>query len=95
MIMRRLYCCLVWLHPAAFRQRFGEEMIWIFDEAAGTWGAVTLLADTGISLIRQWLTPSGLWKGLAAVIIGILPVVIAFGTFIPWESVWRALRSAF
>jgi hypothetical protein len=95
MSMRGVYCGLVWLHPAAFRRRFGEEMLWIFDEAAGTCGAASLVVDAGRSLIRQWLMPSGLWKGLAALIVGILPVVIAFGTFIPWESVWRALRSAF
>lgn len=95
MIMRGLYCRLVWLHPAAFRQRFGEEMIWIFDEAVGRWGAASLVIDAGMSLVRHWLVPSGLWKGLAAVIVGIFPVVIAFGTFIPWETVWRALLSAF
>jgi hypothetical protein len=93
--MRGVYRCLVWLHPAAFRQRFGEEMLWIFDEAADTCGATSLIVDAGRSLIRQWLAPSGLCKGFAAVTIGILPVVIAFGTFIPWETVWRALRSAF
>jgi hypothetical protein len=95
MIMRGLYRCLLCLHPAAFRRRFAEEMLWIFDEAAGTWGAMSLLADAGISLIRQWLMWSELWKGVAAVIGGIVPMAIAFGSFIPWESVWRALRSAF
>jgi hypothetical protein len=95
MIMRGMYRCLVWLHPAAFRQLYAEEMLWIFDEATDTWGPVSLLADAGISLIRQWLMRSELWIGAAAFIGGILPLVIAFGSFIPWESVWRALRSAF
>jgi hypothetical protein len=95
MMLRAIYRCLVWLHPAAFRQQFGEEMIWIFDEAAGTWGAASLVVDAGMSLVRRWLMSSGLWKVLAAAIVGGLPVIIAFGTFIPWESVWRALRSAF
>jgi hypothetical protein len=94
MMMRGVYRCLVWLHPAWFRQRFAEEMIWIFDESAGKWGAAALVVDRGISLLRQWVTPSGLWKGLAAVIVGIVPVVIAFGTLIPWDSVWCAWRSA-
>jgi len=92
--MRGLYRCLVWLHPPVFRQRFAGEMLWIFDEAAGTWGAVSLLADAGISLLRQWLMRSELWKGAVAFMCGILPLVIAFGSFIPWESVCRALRSA-
>jgi ABC-type transporter Mla maintaining outer membrane lipid asymmetry permease subunit MlaE len=95
MIVRGVYRCLVWLHPSAFRQRFGEEMVWIFDEAAGTWSAASLVVDAGMSLVRQRLTPSELGKALAAVIVGGLPVIIAFGTFIPWASVWRVLRSAF
>jgi hypothetical protein len=95
MIMRGLYRCLVWLHPPAFRQHFAEEMLWIFDEASATTGAVSLVADAGISLVRQWLMRSELWKGVAAVIGGIVPMVIAFGSFIPWEGVWRALRSVF
>ena len=33
-MVRNLYRCLVWLHPSAFRLRFEEEMLWIFDEAA-------------------------------------------------------------
>jgi hypothetical protein len=37
-MVRGLYRCLVWLHPAPFRLQFAEEMVWIFDEAAGKWG---------------------------------------------------------
>jgi hypothetical protein len=43
MITRWLYRCLVRLHPAVFRLRFEEEMLWIFDEA--------LLGDGSISLL--------------------------------------------
>jgi hypothetical protein len=31
-VTRSLYRHLVWLHPPAFRQKFAEEMLWIFDE---------------------------------------------------------------
>ena len=34
-MLRSLYRRLLCLHPPAFRQRFAEEMLWIFDEAAG------------------------------------------------------------
>jgi hypothetical protein len=95
MTMRASYRCLIWLHPPAFRRQFAEEMIWIFDEAAGTCGAASLLADASVSLLRQWLLRSELWRGVAAVAGGMVSLVVAFGSFIPWDSVWRALRSAF
>ncbi len=48
--MRFLYAFLLRLHPRRFRERFGEEMMAIFDEA----GSVRLLGDGLCSLIRQW-----------------------------------------
>lgn len=50
---RVAYRCLVRLHPCAFREQFGDEMTWIFEEAAETHGALRLLADGVISLLRQ------------------------------------------
>jgi hypothetical protein len=88
MIVRSLYRFLVRLYPAAFRLQFEEEMFWIFDQAAGTWGAASLLLDAGISLSRQWLLRSGLWKWAAAGIAGIVPLILAFGSFLPWDRPW-------
>jgi Ca2+-binding EF-hand superfamily protein len=48
---RRLYILLLQLHPPAFRQRFGDEMLGIFDEAPEK---TLLLADGLVSLFRQW-----------------------------------------
>jgi hypothetical protein len=39
---RRLYILLLRLHPRAFRQRFGDEMLGIFDQSAQK---SSLLAD--------------------------------------------------
>jgi Ca2+-binding EF-hand superfamily protein len=48
---RRLYILLIRLHPTPFRQRFGEEMVGIFDQSAQKgW----LLADGFVSFFRQW-----------------------------------------
>jgi hypothetical protein len=85
MMIRGLYRCLVWLHPPAFRLRFEEEMVWVFDQAVGTWGAAALVADAIISLSRQWLLRSGLWKWAAAGLAGIVLLIIAFGSFLPWD----------
>ena len=85
MMVRGLYRCLIRLHPAAFRLQFQEEMFWIFDQAVGTWGAASLVADAITSLSRQWLLRSGLWKWVAAGIAGIVPLIIAFGSFLPWD----------
>ena len=87
-MVRGLYRCLVRLHPVAVRVRFEEEMLWIFDEAEGTWGAASLIADASISLTRRWLTRLELWKWVAAGIAGIVPLIIAFGSFIPWDRAW-------
>jgi D-alanyl-D-alanine carboxypeptidase len=44
---------VVRLHPEMFREQFGEEMMWIFEEGTETHGALRLLGDGMISLLRQ------------------------------------------
>ena len=84
-MLRDLYRCLVRLHPAAFRMRFKDEMLWVFDEAEATFGAASLVGDACVSLIRQWLKNQDLWRWVAASFAGILLLVIAFGSFLPWD----------
>ena len=84
-MVRGLYRCLIWLHPAAFRLRFEEVMLWIFDEAANAWGTASLFSDASVSLVRQWLLRSGLWRWVVAGIAGIIPLILAFGSFLPWD----------
>jgi len=83
--MRLLYALLISLHPPSFRKRFAPEMLWIFDEAAISWGAGSLLRDAMLSLLRQWLIRSELWKWCVAAIVGFIPLIIAFGSFLPWD----------
>jgi hypothetical protein len=54
MPLRSAYHLLLRLHPARFRDRYGEEMLWIYDETAGT-GRARLFADGIVSLLRQRL----------------------------------------
>ena len=42
---RLLYRLLLRMHPAAFRHRFGEEMLWIFDLASSRGQMAYLLLD--------------------------------------------------
>jgi hypothetical protein len=65
-MIRALYACLLRLHPPAFRRQFASEMLWIFDEARASEGALILLLDLLISAVRQWLIRSGLWKVILA-----------------------------
>jgi CubicO group peptidase (beta-lactamase class C family) len=66
---RSLYRLLLNLHPPAFRQRFAEEMLWIFDEAAATQGVPRLFADAFVSLLRQWVVRPESWHApLAAAV---------------------------
>jgi hypothetical protein len=60
-VTRSLYRYLVWLHPPAFRRQFAEEILWIFDETAEE-GVFPLFADCLMSLLRQWLVRSDVWK---------------------------------
>jgi hypothetical protein len=80
--MRFFYALLIRLHPSAFRKRFEQEMLWIFEEAAKSWGAGSLLRDAVLSLLRQWLIRSELWKWLVAGIAGVVPLMIALGSFL-------------
>jgi hypothetical protein len=79
---RTLYRWLICLHPAAYRQRFEPELLWIFDESREVSGEAPLLYDAAISLLRQWLLRSGIWKWVLAGVAGTLPVVIGFGSFL-------------
>jgi len=78
---RTLYRWLICLHPPGFRLQFASELLWIFDESRDESGAVLLLCDAVISLLRQWLLRSGMWKWAVGAIAGALPVVIGFGSF--------------
>jgi len=66
--MRSLYHALIELHPARFRDRFGDEMLCVFDEA-GRDRAPRLFADAVLSLLRQWLLRSNLWKMASGAVI--------------------------
>ncbi len=52
-MLRWLYIRLIWLHPAPFRRRFGDQMLDIFDGAARR-VQLRYLADAVASLGRQW-----------------------------------------
>jgi D-alanyl-D-alanine carboxypeptidase len=54
-VYRVAYRCLVRLHPRVFREQFGLEMMWIFEQAAETHGALRLFGDGVVSLLRQWI----------------------------------------
>ncbi len=81
-MIRVFYALLIRLHPLAFRERFAQEMLSIFDEAENVWGDGLLLRDAIVSLLRQWLIRSDLWKWLVAGLAGVVPLLIAFGSFL-------------
>lgn len=51
--MRGLYKLILRAHPKAFRERFGAEMLCIFDDDVRREGAFRLMIDGIISLLRQ------------------------------------------
>jgi Ca2+-binding EF-hand superfamily protein len=50
-MMRRVFILLLHMHPRAFKQRFGDEMLGIFDQSAEK---RSLMVDGILSLLRQW-----------------------------------------
>src|SRR5947199_4942606 len=81
-MLRALYRCLLLLHPPAFRRRFGAEMLSIFDDAAESDGAGSLLLDGFFSVARQWVLRTGAWK-VAAAVAGACVQVLAGGLIWP------------
>ena len=53
-MLRWLYIQLIWLHPAPFRWRFGDDMLDDFDRAPNR-AKLRYLVDAPVSLARQWL----------------------------------------
>jgi hypothetical protein len=76
-VTRTLYQGLVRLHPLAFREEFGAEMQWIFDETSAN-GVIALFADALASLLRQWIVRYGMWKIAAGFVGGILHMWLVF-----------------
>ncbi|MGP0018910.1 MAG: S41 family peptidase [Candidatus Sulfotelmatobacter sp.] len=65
-MFRSLYRCVLRLHPPAFRQRFADEMLSIFDQGAGKPAAAKLLIDGVLSLVRQWTLRPEFWRDLSS-----------------------------
>ena len=66
-MLRHLYRCALRLHPSAFRMRFGEEMLSIFDSTMRRWPRFLLLMDSILSLTRQWTLRQEFWNELPTV----------------------------
>lgn len=63
-MLRHLYRCALRQHPSAFRMRFGEEMLAIFDSTKGRLPRFLLLMDSILSLTRQWTLRPEFWNEL-------------------------------
>ncbi len=53
-MLSHVYRCVVRLHPATFRRRFGDEMLSIFDQQKRTSARLGVMLDGLVSLVRQW-----------------------------------------
>ena len=48
-----VYRLILRIHPASFVARFGDEMLWIFEEECKRGAATRLIFDGFLSLLRQ------------------------------------------
>jgi hypothetical protein len=89
-MLRFFYRWLLRFHPARFRERFGEEMLSIFDHIEARPAAAKLVAEAFTSLVRQWTMRSEYWKEKAAVSVpaaaGGSPVFFTLESFEPRKS---------
>jgi hypothetical protein len=99
-MLRRIYRCAVRLHPSSFRRRFGDEMLYIFDQQKETRAALGVMLDCLLSLLRQWaLRPHIGVKSPAAPLqspaMNPIPLFETFDTFPPRTSaiIYGALLS--
>jgi hypothetical protein len=69
-MFRHLYRFVILAHPASFRQRFGDEMLSIFDQSEGKFSRVGLLVDGVVSLLRQWALRPDFQQETAVSLIG-------------------------
>jgi hypothetical protein len=89
-VLRRLYGWIIRLHPQRFRDRFGQEMLSIFDDSGEDVSPARLVADGGFSVVRQWLLRSG--SGIAETAEAVpwstdgSPVFYVFGDYRPRTS---------
>ena len=61
-MLRSLYSCLLRLHPSAFRDRFGDEMLSIFDQTGRRTAQLSLVLEAALSLTRQWALRREFWR---------------------------------
>ncbi len=89
-MLRWLYIQLIWLHPAPFRWRFGDQMLDIF-EGSGRRARLRYLADAVASLGRQWLLRPEFRRPEAAADAQLTPVGVplfqTFETYTPHPAV--------
>jgi hypothetical protein len=69
-MLRRLYRCAVRLHPSSFRRRFGDEMLYIFDQQRGTLAALGVTLDCVLSMLRQRMLRPHIGRELATAPLG-------------------------
>jgi len=89
-MLRLFYRWLLRFHPTRFRERFAEEMLSIFDHVEGRAAAAELVADSFISLVRQWTMRSEYWEEKATVSVPAgasgLPVFYTLESYKPRKS---------
>lgn len=82
-MIRHVYRGLIALLPSRFREEFGEEMLWIFDQDED--GQMLYIVDVACSVIRQRLACEALWQSAVAMAAAPLPYLYGL-------QVWKSLK---
>jgi hypothetical protein len=84
-MLRSLYRYVLRLHPPAFRKRFADEMLSIFDDSIGRLSALRLLGDGLLSLARQWGLRPEFWREFSPTQPPISDGIPSFSTLDPFR----------
>lgn len=90
----KAFAYLVRMHPRSFRERFGDEMLAIFDEAEAEGEGGRMLWSAAISAARQWmLRPEPATARIAYTTFGVLEFPTPAWRLLPGACITLALFS--
>jgi Ca2+-binding EF-hand superfamily protein len=92
-IRRALFECLVRIHPRPFRDRFGAEMMAIFDEADAENNSSGLIRNATFSAAKQWTRPPAPTPRTVCATFGVLDFPSPSSRLLPGACVTLALFS--
>ena len=72
---RAFYRGMLLLYPPSFRRRFADEMLCLYEDAAGDQRTAGFCINMTLSLIRKWFWNPVLWRTAGAIAGGVFTLL--------------------